>query len=351
MTNMTILDVTFLIVAAQVVLLPYLLYVRRRAKKSQDAIVEQLRGSRFWRVAISRPDHLKSILKISAIQALAVLIDEGEYLCLKGHWSGTGEAFSLKFPKQSVRVSCDENRSLMAGNMAWVRISHPAGDLMMAADTGLNVANSREALADLVRSAFPFSPLSANAFHDFALEKNSRSMAVTVVFFVLLAFALFDTYVFSAYELIDAQIDDLLDKPLIRAAGIAITIALAVPVYRYLVAGKVPVRESLALAVLLLTAIALSAFPALKRIDQRLADGVSADYQYRVIDSVVNLEPVDASQELPRLRFKKAPEYWAQFPVGSEVTIPLLRGPIGLWQLDHARFDPPIFSFYEKRKK
>jgi len=348
---MTILDVTFLIVAAQVVLLPYLLYVRRRAKKSQDAIVEQLRGSRFWRVAISRPEHLKSILKISAIQALAVLIDEGEYLCLRGHWSGTGEAFSLKFPKQSVRVSCEENRSLMAGNMAWVRISHPAGDLMMAADTGLNVANSREALADLVRSAFPFSPLSANAFHDFALEKNSRSMAVTVVFFVLLAFALFDTYVFSAYELIDAQIDDLLDKPLIRAAGIAITIALAVPVYRYLVAGKVPVRESLALAVLLLTAIALSAFPALKRIDQRLADGVSADYQYRVIDSVVNLEPVDASQELPRLRFKKAPEYWAQFPVGSEVTIPLLRGPIGLWQLDHARFDPPIFSFYEKRKK
>jgi len=349
---MTLLNaIGLIILAAQLGGVLYMLYVRRRQKKAQDSIVEELTGSRFWRVAISRPDHLKTLWKINAIQALAVLIDEGEHLRLRGHWTGVGQAFSMKIPKTSVRVSWDENPSLMAGNLAWVRLPHPAGDLMMAADTGLNVGNSREALADLVRSAFPDTPLAASARADFALDKNSGSMAVIVIFFLLLAFAAFDTYVFSNYELIDSQLAQILRNPLLLVVGISIFVVVAMLAYRHLVAGKVPARESLALSALLLIAISLTVLPALKRIDQVLAANMATDYKYRVVDSVVNLAPVDTTQELPRLRFNRAPEYWAQFPVGSEVTIPLLHGPIGLWQLDHARFDPPIFSFYEKLER
>ena len=340
-----------IIFTAQFAVLLYALYTRRRQKREQDSIVEGLRGSRFWRVAISRPDHLKTLWKINTIQALAVLIDEGDDLRLRGSWSSGGEDFNMIIPRQSARVSLDENSSLTAGNLAWLRLQRPDGDLMMAADTGLNAANSREALVDLVRNAFPAYPLDAKAGADFALDKNRRSMIVVVLFFLLLAFAALDTYVFSGYELIDSQFVQLLVNPTLLIGGTAVFVTVVVLTYRHLVAGKVPARESLALSALLLAAIALAAFPALKRIDQVLAANISLNYKYTVVDSVVHLAPVDASQGLPQLRFARAPEYWAQFPVGSEVTIPLLHGPIGLWQLDHARFDPPILSFYDKLEK
>jgi hypothetical protein len=73
----------------------------------------------------------------------------------------------------------------------------------------------------------------------------------------------------------------------------------------------------------------------------------TADHGYRVADRVVNLRPIGESAGLPTLRFTRAAEYWAQFPFGSQVTIPLARGRLGRWQLDH--FDPPIFEVYERR--
>ncbi|HLF98697.1 MAG TPA: hypothetical protein VI457_16265 [Methylococcaceae bacterium] len=120
--------------------------------------------------------------------------------------------------------------------------------------------------------------------------------------------------------------------------------------YRGLLAGQVPSREALALSGLVAIACAAAALPLLKRVDQALAEMPAQDYRYRVVDTVVHLEPTDTRLGLPRIRFIKAKEFWVQYPVGSEVTIPLLRGPIGLWQLDHERFDPPVVAFYERQE-
>jgi hypothetical protein len=327
----------------------YAVRMRRRPKSVQDAIVEDLHGARFWRVAVSRPEHHKRLWKISAIQALGVLVDEGEHLRLRGRWNAGNESFDIKAPKKSTQIAWVDNK-MTSGYLAWVQLQLPMGSLMIAADTGLNVVNSREALADLVRIAFPGYLLPENARAEFALEKNRRSMAVIVAVFTLLAFAALDTYVFSNYELIESQLARLLLNPMVLLGAIAIFGLVATGAYRFLAAGKVPARESLGLAALTVVAVALALFPALKRIDQGLAANTSTNYQYKVEDSVVNLAPVDAGRGLPKLRFRKAPEYWAQFPVGSEVAIPLLQGPLGLWQLDHARFDPPVFEFYDKQQ-
>lgn len=340
------------ILAVQLIALIYVLRVRRRQKREQDAIVAELRGARFWRIAMSQTDQAERgwNVNLNPIQALGVLIDAGEQLRLRGRWRTSSQPFDIAFAKKSASVSWDAKAPAFTGNLAWVRVRHPAGDFLLAADTGLNAANSREALADLVRNAFPDSQLPANAGADFALDKNRRSLAAVALFFLLLAFAALDTFVFSDYELVDAQIVGLLLDPFVLVPGSLLFATLAMVAYRLLVAGKVPARESLALAALLLGAAAFATLPALKRVDRALTADLSSDYKYTVVDKVVTLAPVDKKRGLPRLRFMQAPEYWAQFPVGSEVTIPLVRGPLGLWQLDHARFDPPVFEFYEKKK-
>lgn len=143
----------------------------------------------------------------------------------------------------------------------------------------------------------------------------------------------------------------LLSNPALAVAACASLLGVGFFSYRRLISAQVPVQESLALALFLVVALAMAAMPALKRADQALAKGKSHWYRYRMVDQVVHQSPVDARQSLPTLRFTKAPEYWAQLPVGSEVQVPLLRGPLGLWQLDHQRFAPPILAFYENASK
>jgi hypothetical protein len=74
------------------------------------------------------------------------------------------------------------------------------------------------------------------------------------------------------------------------------------------------------------------------------------NHMYRIVD-VARLEPVATDQNLPTLRFPRARDYWQQQPVGSEYPIPFLQGPMGLWQLDHGQFDPPLLDFYDKQRR
>lgn len=319
----------------------------RRLKKHQQRMVEGLGGSRFWRVGMARVEFLKKWPKLGAHQALGVLIDEGDSVRLRGRWHGAPEDFEQLVRKEQATLTWLAPHPLRTANLAWVQIDAPSGPLLVCAETLANPKASREALADMVRSVFPGFALPTGAATDFSLEKNRSSLTAVIVFLTLLLFSLLDTYVFNDYELIESQVARLLSNPALLMAVGALGLGLGWFSYRRLLAGKVPVQESLVLAFFLTGALAMAALPALKRVDQVMASRPSTWYAYRVVDRVVHLSPVDARQGLPTLRFTKAPEYWAQVPAGSEVQVPLLRGPLGLWQLDHQRFDPPILKFYE----
>lgn len=339
-----------LVIFAQLLFALYQFRRHRLLKKHQQRMVEEVDGNRFWRVGMARFEFLKSWPKMSPQQALGVLIDEGDSVRLKGRWYGAQEDFEKVVRKDLATLTWHAPHLWRTANLAWVQLDDPSGPLLVCADTPANPKASREALADLVRSVFPDFSLPTGASTDFSLEKNRYSLAATVVFLALLLFSLLDTYVFSQFELIESQVARLLSHPAIVVATCAVLGLVGFFSYRRLLAGLVPAQESLVLAVFLTAALAMAALPVLKRVDQALARGESIEYPYRVVDRVVHLSPVDARQGLPTLRFTKAPEYWAQVPVGSEVQIPLLRGPLGLWQLDHARFDPPILRFYENTK-
>lgn len=329
-------------------LLLLILLQQHRQKAHQEQIVDSLRGKRFWRIFIAQPEYVDKLWKLHPAQARGVLIDEGDQLRIRGRWQKTGEIFDTVVPKDSTRISWYGNPSIKSNNLYWAALNTPTGKLMFAADTGMVVLGSREGLADIFRSVFPDYPLALDARQDFALEKNFRSLAALVAFFGLVLFALIDTFVISRYELIEAQILQLITYPLFVPVSMAGLLGIGLLLYRTLVAGQVPSREALVLSLLFASACAGATFPVLKRVDQVLAEFPTQNYRYRVVDNVVHLEPTQKDLGLPRLRFSNAKEYWAQFPVGIEVTVPLLRGPLGLWQLDHERFNQPLVAFYER---
>jgi hypothetical protein len=337
-----------LIVAAQVALALPIFLVRRKQKAHQNQLADAARGKRFWRIGLARPEHLRTLWKLDALQARGVLIDDGDRLRIQGRWGTKGEPFDTSVAKDPGQVRWLGNPTPRGGNRSWAALNTSSGELMFTMDTAPTLATSREALADVFRSVFPGHVLTPAETSDFALEKNRSSVLAMVALFGLGLYALLDTYVFSKFELIDAQLVQLLLRPLFLPLAGAGVVGVALLLHRGLRAGKVPPSEAVVLSAMVAAAAAGAALPVLKRVDQTMAARPAQDYRYRVIDTRVQLDPVDTQLELPRLLFSKAPEYWAQFAVGSEVTIPLLRGPLGLWQLDHARFDPAVLAFYER---
>ena len=325
----------------------FTLYRTRQHKQHQDALVASLKGQRYWRVNLARPAYFQRWLRLLPFEAKGVLIDEGEYLRVKGHWR-QGGSFDSRFARAHTRVEWLGNRSLKAGNLYWAQLTTPRGALLFSADTGAYALPSREALSDIFRSAFPDHPLDDAITHDFALEKNPASVSAMVVFFALFLFALLDSFAISRYELTDAQLGQILRHPL-TWLGVLLGLGAMVPLgWRYLIRASVPARESMVLTMFVALALIGAALPLAKRADQWLASGPTQNYTYRVT-TVAHLEPVDTSKGLPRMWFPRAREYWAQYPEGSTYEIPFLRGPMGLWQLDHQAFDPPLMAFYERR--
>eukprot|EP01037_Dinobryon_pediforme_P011797 gene11797-11888_t len=332
-----------------VVALALWMYVRIRAmKQRQDALVKDLKGRHYWRINLARPAFFGRRMRLMAFEAKGVLIDDGEAFRVRGHWAKTGKAFESLVPKSGLKVEWLGNQSIKTGNIHWARLDTPKGQVLFTADTGWSAGPSREALCDIFRSAFPDYPLDEANTHDFALEKNPRSLGATVLFLGLMLFALLDSFVFSSYELTDAQLFSILSSPLtwlVASVGIAALVALC---YRFFAAGRIPSRESMALALMLGAVSAGAALPVLKRVDQMLAGSVSEDHAYR-LSGTYRLKPIDTTQGLPPLKFPRMRDYWEQWPDGSEHRIPLMHGPLGLWQLDHSKFDPPIVAFYEKK--
>lgn len=324
----------------------YLFWRNRAMKKRQDALAKDLKGKRYWRINLARPAFYRSWMRIMPFEAKGVLIDDGERLTIKGLWLKDHRAFESSFDKANATVQWLGNCHLRAGNLHWAQLSTPRGEMLFCADTGIYALPSREALSDIFRSVFPDYTLGDQQTSDFALDKNPASVGVTVLFLALLLFSLIDTFVVSRFELVDAQIWHILTHPLTWVGAVGGGIALLVLTYRQLLGRGVPARESMVLGMFVTCAMIGAAMPLAKRTDQWLARLPTQSHAYRVT-TLAHLEPVDTSMGLPNMRFPRAREFWAQYPQGSYYLIPFLRGPLGLWQLDHAAFDPPLIDFYE----
>ena len=326
--------------------LVWVLWQNRQHKKLQDALVKPLRGKRFWRIYLARPSHHASFWRLSPVEATGALIDEDDKIRFLGFRLNNKKSIDIVLNKSDVTITWLGRRTAK-GPFYWAECASPQGSLLFCADNR-NVMQSRSALHDMLSSAFPALELDEETTADFALEKSPRSIATMVAFFGLFFFSMIDSFVINRYELIDAQIVSLAVNPLVLSATLPAMGAIGFLAFQWLRRGSVPAMESWGLVALLVASCVGAALPAAKRMDQWLADAPSQEYRYRIID-VARLAPVDPKLGLPLMRFPRGKDHWQQFPVGSEYSIPFLRGPLGLWQLDHQRFDPPLQKFYEQK--
>jgi hypothetical protein len=173
----------------------------------------------------------------------------------------------------------------------------------------------------------------------FALEKNSRALAVVIVFFVFFLYALGDTFIFG-HEIYADQAP----YRFFIAAGILAAVAAALWMRR----AQVPVAESLGVALLFGAALGAAAYPCALRVNAFTdVDGLRR-YDYRLTPELT-LRPLVAG--LPTLAFPSYADYWSSFRVGSVHTFELRRGGLGFYQLNMLPVEAALREYYEEQNR
>jgi hypothetical protein len=172
----------------------------------------------------------------------------------------------------------------------------------------------------------------------FALEKNPHTLALVIVFFGLLFYALGDTF-FVGQE----TYAEVPPYGVLVACGVVAAVAAALWMRR----GQVPWAENLFVALLLGGALGAAGYPGALRINA-LTDGEGLrKYSYQLAPQG-KLQPLTPG--LPVLAFPQYPEYWGQFATGSRHEFELRRGTLGFYQLDMRPVNEALRDFYRRKK-
>lgn len=172
----------------------------------------------------------------------------------------------------------------------------------------------------------------ASLNYGFALEKNKYSLTGICLFFALLLYFLIDLVLES---------ETYVEQPTIwtfLCAVLAIWIASAA----WLIKGKVPIGESMVIALLLGSAAAAALYPAMLRINQLTDRAGLNSYQYQ-LQGQTTFTPLNVGA--PRLWFPDE-EYWQQFKPGSRHMFELRKGGLGFYQVNMAKVHKDMEAYY-----
>lgn len=336
-----VLQAALLVVAIIILIITFI--KAKRTKSLQIDILDKCRDeiSRVpWkRVFVSDEEHFKKLRKLLPFQGRGVLLNYPDCVKIKVASLKNGALIERSFAKQELCLEWVGNPSLASSNLHWIGLGCGEDRLMVCADTGFNAINSREETADICRMIDRDFVLPKTALRDFALESNPASLSVVVLFFSLLAFALVDGAILNEYKLINKDVILWMSTPLMITG---------VPCYFVLAKNRVPSRESYMLSFLLTISLVISFMPIIKRLDQLLAGSELVSYEYKLTGEA-KFEPING--EAPKLSFISYKEYWSQFNKDSVHGFRLIRGPLGLWQLDESELKKSYRAYYEKADK
>jgi hypothetical protein len=164
----------------------------------------------------------------------------------------------------------------------------------------------------------------------FDLQSNPTTWAITIVFFLIILYAIFDLI------LNDYTYAGFAPATLFLSVGVAVSIVVLL----IQLGKKIPAYVAVILAALVGVSSALAGYPALLRISSMSADKpvVSYTYQLQRLDnpsSSLYFTPVDTT--LPEIKLRiNYDDYWSQFETGSKHEFDLLQGLFWLWLLDTA---------------
>lgn len=172
---------------------------------------------------------------------------------------------------------------------------------------------------------------------EFALEKNRHALVVVVGFFVLLFYALGDSF-FIGNEV-------YAEEPpysFFAASGLLAALLAAV----WMRSGGVPVAENVFVSLLFGAVLGAAAYPGALRVNAFTdLDGLRS-YEYQ-LSPEMTLKPF--TDGLPVLAFPHYSDYWSQFKRDSIHEFELRHGGLGFYQLNMQPVNTAMRAYYEKQ--
>lgn len=187
------------------------------------------------------------------------------------------------------------------------------------------------------RPHIKLAPLSLQRLKPFALEKNPVALAFVAVFFVSILYAFADTFIFNA--------ENYTSQPfyLVYVTG---GLTLSLIALLLLRGAKVPVTESLVVAVLTGVAFGAALYPGLLRANQLTDTGGLQTYEYKMIEPAYFVHEQDGP---PELKFpERHREFWSQYDPGSTQEFELRKGGLGFYQINMKPIYDRIRNYYEQ---
>lgn len=188
------------------------------------------------------------------------------------------------------------------------------------------------------RPHIKLAPLSLQQLKPFALEKNPVALGFVALFFASITYAFFDGVIFIAESYPGQPF-----YPVYVTAGLMISLAAAL----LLRGAKVPIMETIVVAVLSGGAFGAALYPGLLRINQLTDTEGLQTYEYKMIKPAYFVPEQDG---LPELRFSaRHREFWSQYPPGSTQEFELRKGGLGFYQINMTPIYDRMRNYYENR--
>ena len=150
-------------------------------------------------------------------------------------------------------------------------------------------------------------------------------------------YALLDTFFLKSYQ----PLETLTPGPFVLAGVVGAVIAG--PLGR-----GAPRLEQLGVGALVVASLASAVYPGLLRYNAATAEAQQVRYEALAPG---RFEPVRGPWPPIDLSGRNLPEYWAQYPEGTEHEFTLMRGDAGFYQLDLAPFHARTREFYRQRRE
>ena len=338
------MSVAFFMIAQGLLLLAVLGYVlwfymrSRRQEQWQNTLVSDAvnQGLLWHRVVLVKPENQRRWWRLLPYDCRGVLTDSGSHVSLMAIDSN-GERLERVWSRRELAFRWYGNHLFAGGNLFWLQLIADSQAWLVAADTGLQALNSRQASADLLRYLDGENRLPPEALSEFDLFSNPASRWWLIFMAIGAAYSLTDGLLINPFEALDWGY---------CLWGVPVLIAVVTTGgMGWLKRRRVPVRESIVLAILAGTVMGVSWLPLVKRLDAALA-GPASLYDYRLEEKGI-LSPV--TEGMPEIRFGNRKEYWQQFEAGSIHPFRFVHGPLGIWQLDHRELAPKMREFYNQR--
>ncbi len=190
------------------------------------------------------------------------------------------------------------------------------------------------------RSHIKLVPLNLHQLKPFALEKNPVTLAFVTVFFVSILYAFADTFIFNVESYTSQPF-----YPVYVTGGLTLSL-IALLILR---GAKVPITESLVVAVLTGGAFGAALYPGLLRANQLTDREGLHSYQYTMIEPAYFVSEQDG---LPELRFPtRHGEFWSQYDPGSTQEFELRKGGLGFYQINMKPIYNRIQDYYEQKRR